>query len=71
MTQGFLTALAARPALNVQAEQLLPQHLTPRWLLFKPSVSPLNPMSETSGFAAEKSKQDIHFGDLQAHGEGW
>ena len=71
MNQGFVTALAARPALNVQTKQLIKNHMTAGQFLFKPSVSPLHPMSKTSGCAAEKSTQGLHLGDPLAHGWGW
>lgn len=71
MNQGFVTVLAARPALNVQTKQLIKNHMTAGQFLFKPSVSPLHPMSKTSGCAAEKSTQGLHLGDPLAHGWGW
>lgn len=71
VNQGFMTALGARPALNVWTKQLIKKHVTAGQFLFKPSVSPLHPMNKTSGFAAEKSTQDLHFGDPLAYGGGW
>lgn len=71
VNQGFMTALGARPALNVRTKQLIKKHVTAGQFLFKPSVSPLHPMRKTSGFGAEKSTQDLHFGDPLAHGWGW
>ena len=71
MNQGFVTALAARPALNVQTKQLIKNHTTAGQFLFKPSVSPLHPMNKTSGCAAEKSTQGLHLGDPLAYGWGW